>query len=96
MAGKKSTTSASLGAPPEAMEMTTEIAAVSSVGVEGTAPTAVTSTMEGDIVDLEAAMLSQGDDDDDVYGKKYRTTSGTKTTTLTTTLKQILWWKTRK
>ena len=34
----------------------------------------VTSTTEGDTVDLEAAMLSQGDDDDDVYGKKYLTT----------------------
>ena len=43
------------------------------------APTAVTSTMEGGMVDLEAAMLSQGDDDDDVYGKKYRTTSEDRT-----------------
>ena len=74
MAGKKSTASASLGAPPEAMEMTTETAAASSLGAGGTAPTVVTSTTEGDTVDLEAAMLSQGDDDDDVYGKKYRTT----------------------
>ena len=79
MAGKKSTTSASLGTPPEAMEMTTETAAASSVGAEGMAPTAVTSTTEGDTVDLEAAMLSQGDDDDDVYGKKYRTTSEDRT-----------------
>ena len=74
LAGKKSTTSASLGAPPEAMEMTTETAAASSLGAEGMAPTVVTSTTEGDTVDLEAAMLSQGDDDDDVYGKKYLTT----------------------
>ena len=72
---KKSTTSASLGAPPEAIETTTETAAASSLGAEGTALTVVTLTTEGDIVDLEAAMLSQGDDDDDVYGKKYRTTS---------------------
>ena len=79
MAGKKSTTSASLGTPPEAMEMTTETAAASSLGAEGTAPTAVTSTTEGDTVDLEVTMLSQGDDDDDVYGKKYRTTSEDRT-----------------
>ena len=32
---------------------------------------AVTLAMEGDQVDLEVAMLSQGDDDDDVYGKRY-------------------------
>ena len=74
MAGKKSTASASLGAPPEAMETTTETAAASSLRAEGTAPAVVTLTTEGDTVDLEAAMLSQGDDDDDVYGKKYFTT----------------------
>ena len=79
MAVKKSTASASLGAPLEAMEMTTETAAASSLGAEGTAQTAITLTTEGDIVDLEAAMLSQGDDDDDVYGKKYRTTSEDRT-----------------
>ena len=59
------------------MEVTvtmTEAAAASSVGAEGMTLTAVTSTTEGDTVDLEAAMLSQGDDDDDVYGKRYRTT----------------------
>ena len=66
LAGKKSTASASLGAPLETMDTTT--AASSSIG------TAVTSATEGDLVDLEAAMLSQGDDDDDVYGKRYRTT----------------------
>ena len=71
MAGKKSTASASLGAPPEAVETTMEIAAASSLGAEGTAPAVVTSTTKGDTVDLEAAMLSQGDDDDDIYGKKY-------------------------
>ena len=43
------------------------------------APTVVTSTTEGDTVDLEAAMLSQGDDDDDVYGKKYHMTSEDRT-----------------
>ena len=57
----------------------TETAAASSVGAERTAPTVVTSTTEGDTVDLEAVMLSQGDDDDDVYGKKYRTTSEDRT-----------------
>ena len=56
------------------METTTETAAASSLGAEGTALTVVTLTTEGDTVDLEAAMLSQGDDDDDVYGKKYLTT----------------------
>ena len=79
LAGKKSTASASLGAPPEAMEMTTETAAASSLGAEGMALTAVTLTTEGDTVDLEVAMLSQGDDDDDIYGKKYRTTSEDRT-----------------
>ena len=79
MTGNRSTTSASLGAPMEAMVTMTETAAASSVGAEGTGPTAVTSTAEGDAVDLEAAMLSQGDDDDDIYGKKYRTTSEDRT-----------------
>ena len=74
MAGKKSTASASLGAPPEAMETTMETAAASSLRAEGTALAVVTSTTEGDTVDLEVAMLSQGDDNDDVYGKKYLTT----------------------
>ena len=74
LAGKKSTASASLGAPPEAMETTTETAAASSLGAEGTVLAVVTLTTEGDTVDLEAAMLSQGDDDDDVYVKKYLTT----------------------
>ena len=69
--GKKSPASASLGTPPEAMEMTMETAAASSLRAEGMAPAVVTSTTEGDTVDLEVAMLSQGDDDDDVYGKKY-------------------------
>ena len=79
MTGNRSTASASLGAPTEAMVTMTETAAASSVGAEGTAPTVVTSTMDGDTVNLEAAMLSQGDDDDDVYGKKYRTTSEDRT-----------------
>ena len=74
MAGKKSTASASLGAPTEAMEMTTGMIATSSTGMEGAAASAVGLTTERDTVDLEVAMLSQGDDDDDVYGKKYRTT----------------------
>ena len=74
MAGKKSTASASLGTPPEAVETTTETAAASSLGAEGTSPAVGTSTTEGDTMDLEATMLSQGDDDDEVYGKKYLTT----------------------
>ena len=73
LAGKKSTASASLGAPLEAMEMTTGTITASSTGTERAATSAVGSTTEGGTVDLEAAMLSQGDDDDDVYGKRYRT-----------------------
>ena len=79
LTGNRSTASASLGAPTEAMVTMTETAAANAVGAEGTASTAVTSTTEGDTMDLEAAMLSQGDDDDDVYGKKYRTTSEDRT-----------------
>ena len=71
LTGRKSTASASLGAPTKVTVTMTEAAAASSVGAEGTTLTAVTSTTEGDTVDLEAAMLSQGDDDDDVYGKRY-------------------------
>ena len=70
MTGNRSTASASLGAPMEAVD-TTETAATSTEGVEGTALTAVTSTTEGDTMDLEETMLSQGDDDEDIYGKKY-------------------------
>ena len=79
MTGNRSTASASLGAPMEAMVTMTETAAASSVGAEGTALTVVISTTEGDTVDLEAAMLSQGDDNDDVYGKKYCMTSEDRT-----------------
>ena len=79
LAVKKPTASASLGAPPEAMETTTETPAASSLGAEGMAPTAVTSTVEGGMWDLEVAMLSQGDGNDDIYGKKYRTTSEDRT-----------------
>ena len=79
LAGNRSTASASLGAPPEEMVTTPETAVGSSVGTEGMALTGVTSTTEGDAVDLEAVMLSQGDDDDDVYGKKYCMTSEDRT-----------------
>ena len=79
MTVNRSTASASLGAPMEVMVTMTETAAASSVGAGGMAPTAVTLTMEGDTVDLEVAMLSQGDDDDDIYGKKYHTTSEDRT-----------------
>ena len=88
LTGNRSTASASLGAPMEAMVTMTETAAASSVGAEGTAPTVVTPTTEGDTVDLEVAMLSQGDDDDDVYGKKYRTTSEDRTDRSTARAKQ--------
>ena len=79
LTGNRSTASASLGAPMEAVDTTTGTAATSTEGAEGTAPTAVTSTTEGDTMDLEVAMLSQGDDDEDVYGKKYRMTSEDRT-----------------
>ena len=88
LTGSKSTASASLGAPMEAMATMTETAAASSVGEEGTILTAVTSTTEGDTVDLEEAMLSQGDDDDDFYGKKYRTTPEDRTDRSTARAKQ--------
>ena len=79
LTGNRSTTNASLGAPTEAVDTMTETAATSAVGAEGTAPTAVTLTTEGDTMDWEVAMLSQGDDDEDAYGKKYRTTSEDRT-----------------
>ena len=50
-----------------AMKMTMALATVSST-VSGEPP-----------IDLEAAMLSQGDDDDDAYTKKYKTTSEDRT-----------------
>ena len=68
LTGSRSTTSASLGAPREAVDTMTETATTNTVGAEGMASTAVTLTTEGDTMDLEAAMLSQGDDDEDVYG----------------------------
>ena len=76
MAGRKSsTTSANLGAPTEVTTTSTVMSTVSSLGAKGTATVTVSSTMEGDTVDLEEAMMSQGDDDG--YGKKYRTMSKT-------------------
>ena len=72
---KRSTTSASLGAPPE-MTTTSTMTSTSTVSLEGSkdmAAATISSTTEGDTVDLEPAMLSQGDEDDDTYGKKYRT-----------------------
>ena len=80
MEGRKSSTaSASLGAPTEVTTTSTMMSTVSSVGAKGTATVMVSSTMEGDTVDLEEAMVSQGDDDDDGYGKKYQTTSKDRT-----------------
>ena len=78
MAGCKSST-ASLGAPTEVTTTSTVMSTVSSVGAKGTATAMVNSTTEGDTVDLEEAMMSQGDDDDDGYSKKYQTTSEDKT-----------------
>ena len=65
------TASASLGAPTEVTTTSTVMSTVSSVGAKGTATVTVSSTTEGDTVDLEEAMMSQGDNDDDGYGKKY-------------------------
>ena len=80
MVGRKSSTaSASLGAPTAVTTTSTVTSTVSSVGAKGTATAMVSSTMEGDTVDLEEAMMSQGDDDNDRYGKKYQTTSKDKT-----------------
>ena len=79
LTGNKSTASASLGAPTEAIDTTTEMAAASSAGAEGMAPSVVGLTTERDTVDLEAVMFSQGDDDDDVCGKKYHMTSEDRT-----------------
>ena len=76
---KSSTASASLGAPTEVTTTSTVTSTVSSVGAEGTATATISSTTEGDTVDLEEAMMSQGEDDDDRYGKKYRTTSEDRT-----------------
>ena len=77
LTGSRSTASASLGAPME--DTMIETAETSTEGAEGTEPTPVALAIEGDTVDLEAAMLSQGDDDEDVYGKKYHTTSEDRT-----------------
>ena len=60
LAGKKSTASASLGAPPEAMETTTETATASSLGAEGMAPTVVTLTTEDDTVDFSSNVEPRG------------------------------------
>ena len=68
-----STASASLSAPSEMTTTSTVMSTVSSVGSQDMETATISSTMEGDTVDLEAAMLSQGDKDDDKYGKKYRT-----------------------
>ena len=76
---KSSTASASLGAPTEVTTTSTVMSTVSSVGAKGTATAMVSSTMEGDTVDLEEAMMSKGDYNDDRYGKKYRTTSEDRT-----------------
>ena len=88
LAGKKSTPSASLGAPPEAMETTTGMIAASSTGMEGAVTPVVGLTIEGYVVDLEVVMLSQGDDDNDVYCKRYHTTLEDRTDRSTARVKQ--------
>ena len=52
---------------------------VSSMGAEGMTTATIVSTMEGEPVDLEAAMMSQGDGDDDMYSKRYQTMSEDRT-----------------
>ena len=68
---KSSTASASLGAPPEMTTTSTVMSTVTSMSAEGMATATITSTTEGETVDLEEAMMRQGDNDDDTYGKKY-------------------------
>ena len=76
---KSSTASVSLGALTEMTTMSTVMSTESTAGSKGTAMMTVSSTMEGELVDLEAAMMSQGDEDEDMYGKIYRTTSEDRT-----------------
>ena len=76
---KSSTASASLGAPPEMTTTSTVMSTVTSMSAEGTATATITSTTEGEMVNLDEAMMNDGDDDDDTYGKKYRTTSEDRT-----------------
>ena len=76
---KSSTASVSSGAPTETMIKSTVTSTMSSMGAEGTATATISSTMEGEMVDLEEAMMSQGDDNDDRHSKKYRTTSEDRT-----------------
>ena len=57
---KSSTASASLGAPTEMTTKSTMMSTVSSAGAEGTTTVTVSSTTEGEMVDLEEAMMRQG------------------------------------
>ena len=57
---KSSTASMSLGAPPETTTTSTVMSTVTSMSAEGTATATITSTTEGEMVDLEEAMMSQG------------------------------------
>ena len=61
---KSSTASVSLGAPPEVTTTSTVMSTVTSTSAEGMATATITSTTEGEMVDLEEAMMSQGDNDD--------------------------------
>ena len=72
---KSSTTSASLGEPMETVMTSTTTSAVSSVSTANMATATISSTTEGEPVDLQVVLLNQGDEDDDTYGKKYKTTS---------------------
>ena len=79
--------SASVGAPTEMTTTSTVTSTVSSTVTSTsesttttTATAMVSSTMEGELtVDLEEAMMSQGDDNDDTYSRKYKTMSEDRT-----------------
>ena len=79
MSTMSSTASASQAAPTEMTTTSTVMSTVSSAGSQDTVAAAISSTTEGDAVDLEAAMMSQGDNVDEMYGKKYQTTSEDRT-----------------
>ena len=79
--------SASIGAPAEMTVTSTVMSSVSSTVTSNSdstkmtmAMTTVSSTMEIEpAVDLEEAMMSQGNDDDNTYTKKYKTMSEDRT-----------------
>ena len=77
----------SIGAPTETTATSTVMSTVSSTVTSTSGSTTMTtamamvsSTMEIEpAVDLEEAMMSQGNEDDNAYSKKYKTTSEDRT-----------------